>query len=87
MSGFAYHVDTAGKATKCDIKDALSVGEGLVWVHLSTNNEHAQAWLNDVAKLDDYLVDALTASETRTRWRRCGSGRWRGESFRLRGAS
>lgn len=74
MSGFAYHVDDAGKATKCDIKDALSVETGLVWVHLNTNNEHAQTWLNDVAKLDDYLVEALTANETRPRCEQFGNG-------------
>jgi zinc transporter len=68
MSGFAYHVDSAGKATKCEIKQAIDIENGFVWVHLNTNNEHAQAWLNDVVKLDDYLVDALTSP-------RCASGR------------
>lgn len=74
MSGFAYHVDTAGKATRCDIKDALTVGDGFVWVHLSTTNEHAQAWLTDVAQLDDSLIEALTASETRPRCEQVGEG-------------
>jgi zinc transporter len=74
MSGFAYHVDTAGKATRCDIKDALDVGDGLVWVHLSTNNEHAKSWLSDIAQLDESLVEALTATETRPRCEQIGDG-------------
>ncbi len=74
MSGFAYHVDGAGKATKCEIKQALDIARGLVWVHLSTNNEHAQDWLTNVAKLDDYLVEALTANETRPRCEQFGEG-------------
>jgi zinc transporter len=74
MSGFAYHVDSAGKATRCEIKQALDIDRGFVWVHLSTNNEHAQTWLADVAKLEDYLVDALTATETRPRCEQFGDG-------------
>lgn len=74
MSGFAFHVSRAGKATKYDIKDALLSGDGFVWVHLSTNNEHAQDWLTNTAKLDDYLVEALTATETRPRCDQFGEG-------------
>ena len=74
MSGFAYHVDGAGRATECEIKQALDIDNGFVWVHLSTNNEHAQAWLADVAKLDGHLVDALTAAETRPRCEQFGEG-------------
>jgi zinc transporter len=74
MTGFAYHVDETGKATRCEIKQALDIDHGFVWVHLSTNNDHAQAWLADIAKLDDYLVDALTATETRPRCEQFGDG-------------
>ena len=74
MSGFAFQVSTAGKAKRCGIKDALSAKSGFVWVHLSTNNEHAQDWLTNTAKLDDYLVDALTATETRPRCEQVGEG-------------
>ena len=49
MSGFAFQVSRTGKATKSDIKDALKSKAGFVWVHLSTNSEHAQAWLTDTA--------------------------------------
>ena len=74
MSGFAFQVSAAGKATKCDIKDALSARSAFVWVHLSTNSERAQDWLANTAKLDDYLVDALTATETRPRCEQFGDG-------------
>ncbi len=74
MSGFAFQVSRAGKATACDIKDALSAKSGFVWVHLSTNNAQAQDWLTNTAKLDDYLVDALTATETRPRCEQVGDG-------------
>jgi zinc transporter len=66
MSGFGYRL-TDGKAQKVEIDEALSSGGALVWVHLSTTAEHAQAWLRDEAKLPDYIVDPLTALETRPR--------------------
>ncbi|HEX4694610.1 zinc transporter ZntB [Sphingomonas sp.] len=74
MTGFAFQVDASGKAKRCDIKDALAIEAALVWVHLATNNDHAQAWLANTAKLDDYLVDALTATETRPRCEQFGEG-------------
>ncbi len=74
MSGFAYHVDKSGKATRCEIEQALDIADGFVWVHLSTNNEHAQDWLTNVAQLNDYLVEALTAQETRPRCDQFGEG-------------
>ncbi|MEO5494004.1 MAG: CorA family divalent cation transporter [Sphingomonas sp.] len=74
MSGFAFQVSRAGKATRCHIKDALKTRSGFVWVHLTTNNEHAQDWLANTAKLDDYLVDALIATETRPRCEQVGDG-------------
>jgi len=74
MSGFAFQVSAAGKASRCDIKDALKARSGFVWVHLTTNNEHAQDWLANTAKLEDYLVDALIATETRPRCEQVGDG-------------
>lgn len=74
MSGFAYHVADGGNVTSCEIKQALDTEGGLVWVHLSTNNEEAQSWLAEQAKLDDYIVDALTATETRPRCEQFGDG-------------
>lgn len=66
MSGFGYRV-TGGKAQRVAVKEALSCTADFVWVHLSTNEEHAQTWLRDAAGLDEYVVEALTAMETRPR--------------------
>jgi zinc transporter len=66
MSGFGYRI-TGGKATRVEVKEALSCTADFVWVHLNSNEEQAQTWLRDRAQLDDYVVDALTATETRPR--------------------
>ena len=66
MSGFGFRI-TGGKAERVEIKQALGCTAELVWVHLSTNEEKAQSWLRDEAKLSDYVVEALTATETRPR--------------------
>ena len=73
MSGFAYQV-SGGKAERIEIKQALGSVADLIWVHLTTNNDHAQAWLIDEAKAPDYIVDALTATETRPRCDALGDG-------------
>ncbi|MDE0877502.1 MAG: zinc transporter ZntB [Sphingomonas bacterium] len=67
MSGFGYRVKD-GIATRVAISEALSPGAvDLIWVHLSFGDERAQGWLRDEAHLPDYVVDALTAVETRPR--------------------
>ena len=66
MSGFGYRIND-GKGEKVEIKEALSCDTQLAWVHLNTTAEHAQAWLRDEAKVPEYLVEALTAQETRPR--------------------
>ena len=66
MSGFGYRI-TGGKAEKVDVSQALGGAADLVWVHLSSNEEEAQAWLRNEAKLSDYVIEALTATETRPR--------------------
>ncbi|WCM26628.1 zinc transporter ZntB [Sphingomonas sp. QA11] len=82
MSGFAYRV-SGGKAERVEIKQALASDADLIWVHLTTNNEHAQAWLVEEAKAPDYIVDALTATETRPRCDALGDGAF----LNLRGRS
>lgn len=82
MSGFGFRI-TDAKATRIEVKEALTCSADLVWVHLSTNAEHAQAWLRDEAKLQDYVVDALTATETRPRCEAIGDGAF----LNLRGRS
>ncbi len=66
MSGFGYRV-TGGKVDRVEVKEALTCTADFVWVHLNTNEEQAQEWLRHAARLDDYVVDALTATETRPR--------------------
>ena len=66
MSGFAYRI-SGGHGERVEVDAALERDAELVWVHLNTTAEKAQAWLRDVAGLDPYVVDALTATETRPR--------------------
>lgn len=66
MSGFGYRI-TGDKAERVAVKEALHCTADLVWVHLSSNEAEAQKWLRDEAKLSIYVVDALTAMETRPR--------------------
>lgn len=73
MSGFAY-VLKDGHATRTGIKEALAAEADLVWMHLSTTNEHAQAALSDEAHLPELVVSALTTAETRPRCDKMGHG-------------
>lgn len=73
MTHFAYHV-TNGEAAQITAEQAIAAEGGLVWIHLATNNSEAQTWLAHAAGLDDYLVDALTATETRPRCDAVGDG-------------
>ena len=73
MSGFGYRINDT-HAERVDVKAALDGEAELAWVHLSTNDERAQAWLTERAGLDRYVVDALTATETRPRCEQFGDG-------------
>ena len=73
MTGFAYTLAN-GQVTKTTIKDALAAEAELVWVHLSTTNEHAQTALAEEAHLDELVVSALTTAETRPRCDKMGHG-------------
>jgi len=73
MTGFAYRVDQ-GQATTIPIREAVATQARLVWVHLETNDAVAQRWLSDSAHVADYVVDALTATETRPRCEAVGEG-------------
>ena len=66
MSGFGYRI-VGGKAERVEIKAALEGEAELRWVHLATTDERAKTWLRERARLDDYVIDALTADETRPR--------------------
>lgn len=73
MSGFAYVVRD-GKVESPPIKQALGLRAGLTWIHLTTNDERAKAWLGGEAGLSPYVIEALTAAETRPRCDPVGDG-------------
>lgn len=73
MSGFGYRI-ADGRATRVDVRDALEEPADLAWIHLSTSDAEAQEWLASEARLDRYVVDALTATETRPRCEQVGDG-------------
>lgn len=73
MSGFAYRVSN-GHVEGVPIKQALAEEAAFRWVHLTTNNEHAQSWLSGEARLSPYIIEALTAAETRPRCDAVGQG-------------
>lgn len=73
MTGFAYSF-THGRATRLGVSQSLTAGGDLVWMHLSTHNEHAQRVLAEEAHLPDFVVTALTAAETRPRCDKMGDG-------------
>lgn len=66
MSGFAYVVGRAG-VRETDPTAALATRRGFVWIHLTSRDEEVQSWLTLSARLDHFIVDALTAIETRPR--------------------
>jgi zinc transporter len=73
MSGFAYIV-RGGKVETPPLKQALGIRADLVWIHLTTNDERAKAWLGGEAGLSPYVTEALTAAETRPRCDSVGEG-------------
>jgi zinc transporter len=73
MSGFAFVVRD-GKAGETGVKEALGQAGDLVWIHLTTNDDHAKAWLGGEAGLSPFVVEALTAAETRPRCDPIGEG-------------
>lgn len=73
MSGFAYVVRD-GQVESPTLRQALGVRADLVWTHLTTNDERAKAWLGGEAGLSPYVIEALTAAETRPRCDSVGAG-------------
>lgn len=66
MSGFAYVVARTG-VRETDPAGALAARRGFVWIHLTSRDGEVQSWLSLSARLDRFVVDALTAIETRPR--------------------
>jgi zinc transporter len=73
MSGFAYVVQDK-KVSTPEIKQALGQPGSLVWIHLTTSDDHAKAWLGGEAGLSRFVTEALTAAETRPRCDAVGHG-------------
>ena len=67
MSGFAFAVTADGVAQSIAIDDAPTAIGALVWTHLSLGENEVRAWLTGRADLAPFIVDALTATETRPR--------------------
>lgn len=82
MSGFAYRIHE-GEVIEVPIDAAFDVPCDFVWVHLNATAGEAQAWLRGPAALPDYVVEALTATETRPRCDAMGDGAY----LNLRGRS
>lgn len=82
MSGFGYRI-TDGRGERVAVGEALGSDAPMIWVHLATTDEEAQHFLCHEAALDDYVVDALTAVETRPRCEGIGDGAF----LNLRGRS
>lgn len=78
----AWHV-AGGTATPVDPRAAVDVADGFIWIHLHGDGGAVAAWLRDHAQLPDYVVDPLTAVETRPRCDAIG----RGAFVNLRGLS
>lgn len=66
MSGFAYVVTRSG-VRETTPEDAVRARRGFVWLHLTNRDDSVQTWLRDTAGLEPFVVDALTALETRPR--------------------
>jgi zinc transporter len=66
VSGFAFVVTRSG-VRETTPEEAVRVRRGFVWIHLTNRDDHVQAWLRDTAGLEPFVIDALTALETRPR--------------------
>jgi len=82
MSGFAYCVQH-DSIMKLAPREAVDHQAELVWIHLTESDTEAQAWLIGEAGLPDYIVESLTATETRPRCDQIGDGAF----LNLRGRS
>lgn len=82
MSGFAFCVSGA-TISRPSPHEALGAQGELVWIHLTSSNDEAEAWLAGEAGLPDYIVEPLIAAETRPRCDQIGEGAF----LNLRGRS
>ncbi len=82
MSDFAYRVG-ADHVARIEPADAIAGGSDFIWVHLGSKDDDTKAWLAGPAGLPDYIVESLTATETRPRCDQIAEGAY----LNLRGRS
>lgn len=82
MTCRAWHI-VGGRATPVDPLAAVDTTGGFTWIHLHGEGDAVAAWLRDHAHLPEYVIDPLTAVETRPRCDAIG----RGAFVNLRGLS
>ena len=66
MNGFGYRIE-GGTARRVPIEEAVDHDVGMAWIHIAEVGDAVRQWLRDHAQLPEYLVEALTAQETRPR--------------------
>lgn len=74
---FSYEISGDGNGIALEDKDvsAKIKSKTLTWVHLNGNSENARKWLKkEVDYLDNIIIDALLAEETRPRMLEFGNG-------------
>lgn len=65
----AYILDRQGNGRVPNFAEiqSWSPDQGILWVHLDVNNERARSWMSEREDIDDVMIDALLAGETRPR--------------------
>ncbi len=72
----AYLLDRKGAACYLDVSQVASFtpDAGILWVHLNYTNPEDQKWLIEASSLNELIVEALLAEETRPRVIAIGEG-------------
>ncbi len=73
MTGFAYRIAN-GRAERLEPEAAVAATGDFVWIHLHGEGATIADWLRGTAGLPDFVVDPLTAVETRPRCDAIGKG-------------
>lgn len=73
MSSYAWHV-VDGRAKEIEPRTATEAVGGFVWIHLHGDGETVAGWLRDHDSLPEFVIDPLTAIETRPRCDAVGKG-------------
>ncbi|MGN7161079.1 zinc transporter ZntB [Sphingomonas sp. SAFR-052] len=73
MTCRAWHIE-GGRVTPVDPLAAVDTTGGFTWIHLHGEGDAVAAWLRDHAHLPEYVIDPLTAVETRPRCDAIGKG-------------